>query len=80
MDRLRIGPAVPALALLAHRDEIPVQAAGFHHFLPGGVRLSHYRYMTIKILQTNFFVKRKGFSLDWLVITNYNKYGIILSV
>ena len=27
--------AVPALALLAHRDEIPVQTAGFHQFLVG---------------------------------------------
>lgn len=32
---LRIDPAVPALALLAHRDEIPVQTAGFHQFLMG---------------------------------------------
>ena len=32
---LSIDPAVPALALLAHRDEIPVQTAGFHQFLVG---------------------------------------------
>lgn len=27
--------AIPALALLAHRDEIPVQTAGFHQFSVG---------------------------------------------
>ena len=29
------GSAVPALTLLAHRDEIPVQTAGFHQFSVG---------------------------------------------
>ena len=30
-----IGSSVPAPALLAHRDEIPVQPAGLHQFLMG---------------------------------------------